>query len=244
VQSYIVPVSVDPATIAFGANGRPQPPGTGADLRESLWTATGSRFVNGLTDLAVPPSVEGQISGLPALSWAGLVPNTATIIPPGDYNLGYACTRVVDGAVELDRYWNAVATFVVDPADPAGVAWTAADPDPTTTTTVPDGSTTTTPGDTTTTTPGDTTTTTPGETTTTIAGETTTTFGSGGGGSGNSPTTFGSGTPSGASLASTAGQLPFTGNSPWNLVVWGALMLVFGRMAILLGRKPRVKTSG
>jgi len=40
------------------------------------------------------------------------------------------------------------------------------------------------------------------------------------------------------------GQLPYTGNSPWSLVVWGAMLLVFGRMAILLGRKPKVRALG
>ena len=48
------------------------------------------------------------------------------------------------------------------------------------------------------------------------------------------------GSPSGSS----SGTIPATGSSTTAVVVWGILLLVFGRMALLLGRKPRVISTG
>jgi len=48
------------------------------------------------------------------------------------------------------------------------------------------------------------------------------------------------GSPSGTST----GTIPATGSSTTAVVVWGILLLVFGRMAILLGRTPRVISTG
>jgi hypothetical protein len=45
-----------------------------------------------------------------------------------------------------------------------------------------------------------------------------------------------SGSPSGTST----GTIPATGSSTTSIIVWGILLLVFGRMAILFGRKPKV----
>jgi hypothetical protein len=52
------------------------------------------------------------------------------------------------------------------------------------------------------------------------------------------PTTAASsgGSPTGTST----GTIPATGSSTTSIVVWGILLLVFGRMAILFGRKPKV----
>jgi hypothetical protein len=44
------------------------------------------------------------------------------------------------------------------------------------------------------------------------------------------------GSPSGTST----GTIPATGSSTTSIIVWGILLLVFGRMAILFGRKPKV----
>lgn len=54
----------------------------------------------------------------------------------------------------------------------------------------------------------------------------------GGASTGGSPT-FGS-----------TGTIPATGSSTTAVIVWGVLLLVFGRMAILLGRKPKVRPAG
>jgi len=44
------------------------------------------------------------------------------------------------------------------------------------------------------------------------------------------------GSPSGTST----GTIPATGSATTSIIVWGVLLLVFGRMAILFGRKPKV----
>ncbi len=47
----------------------------------------------------------------------------------------------------------------------------------------------------------------------------------------------------GSTSGNTSGTIPSTGSSTTSLIVWGVLLLVFGRMAILLGRKPKVLTG-
>jgi hypothetical protein len=47
----------------------------------------------------------------------------------------------------------------------------------------------------------------------------------------------------GSSTGSSGGSIPSTGSSTTSLIVWAVLLLVFGRMAILLGRKPKVLTG-
>ena len=103
-------------------------------------------------------------------------------------------------------------------------------------------------------------------TSTTIAPtSTTTTTTVGGGGSSTTSTTVGGGSTttsstvagattttavgSGAGVTTTirssgGGQLAATGGSPLPIVFWAVLLLVFGRMAILLGRPLRVLPHG
>ena len=232
VQSYMVPGNVDPGSLTFNSAGPvPEP----SQFRSPLIGASGDPYVDGLTSVPAGGG-PGLVSGLPLFNYSLFLPGE---IPAGTYNLGIACTKGVPSPTQLDKYWNArIDVTVVDGA----MAWTVAvDPGPSTTTTADPGTTTTTgdPGTTTTTAPGDTTTTTAGDgsTTTTAPGGSTTTLSGGSGGS-----SFTGGNPASPSVASTVGQLPYTGNSPWSLVIWGALLLVFGRMAMLLGRTPRVKT--
>jgi hypothetical protein len=52
------------------------------------------------------------------------------------------------------------------------------------------------------------------------------------------------GTPAAASPVAVMGQLPYTGSSPLPLVFWAASLLVFGRMAMLLGKRPKVVGDG
>lgn len=47
----------------------------------------------------------------------------------------------------------------------------------------------------------------------------------------------------GSPTSNSTGTIPSTGSSTASLIVWGVLLLVFGRMAILLGRKPKVLTG-
>ena len=46
------------------------------------------------------------------------------------------------------------------------------------------------------------------------------------------------------STGTSTGTLPASGSSTTSVIVWGILLLVFGRIAILLGRKPKVIQAG
>lgn len=225
VQSFMVPSSADLDTMTFGANG---PVAVSGELRQPLFDATTSPYVNELTDVAVPPAVTGRISGLPAFAFEVFTPGG---VPAGDYSIGIACTLGPAGPTQLETYWSTTITVTPAAADvPAGFTWA-----------VP-GAPATTRGGPSTTTPaaGD-----PSTTTTTAAagGSPTTTTTAAAGGSPTSTTSdvaFAGAEPSDPSVSSTLGQLRLTGSSPWYFVVWGLGLIVFGRVAVLLARRPKV----
>ncbi|MEI7618471.1 MAG: hypothetical protein WCK14_07605 [Actinomycetota bacterium] len=225
VQSYIVPVAVDPATLTFNAQG-PMPAGTGANLRQPLFSGAGTPIVNKTTAVAASPGGGGLVTGMPTISFGAFGASGPQIVPAGTYNVGFACTLGSASATQLDKYWNAVLTFAVDPADmPSGITWQVVSGSTPTTTTAPAATTTTAPSGATTTTvkPGTTTTTTvaTGATTTTLKSSSTVTTAS-------------------ESSASSGHSTPATGAAPIPTAIWALLFLVFGRMAILLGRPVRV----
>ncbi|MEQ1786049.1 MAG: hypothetical protein ABL966_03265 [Acidimicrobiales bacterium] len=234
VQTYVVPSSIAPSALTFDAAG-PVPGGVGASFRQPLYDAvTTGAYVDGLTlaNPGTPRPRPGEVINLPGFSFGVFEPGN---LPAGTYNVGIACTLGSASATQLDRFWNVQLAVVADAGDePAGLAWSVAEPGPTTTTT--SGSTTTTAGGSTTTTTaeGGSTTTTDGTTTTTEVGQTTSTtlFPSGG-----APT--GGGTP----LVEGVTTLPVTGGSTMSLFVWSVLLVIFGRMAVLLGRPPRVRPA-
>ena len=170
VQSYMVPASVNPSTLTFDANG-PVPAGIGANLRLPLFgSAGGSPFVDQTTAVATTLGGGGLLVNLPSFSFAVFAPDGPSFVPPGTYNLGFACTLGVASATQQDKFWNVQMTFSNNSADlPAGITWIVGSPPPptttTTTTTIAPPTTTTT---TTTTVPPTTTTTVPGATTTTV----------------------------------------------------------------------------
>jgi hypothetical protein len=224
VQSYMVPSSVNPGSLTFDASG-PIPNGLGAAFGQPLYTPLGSSFVNGQTASATPPPGPGPVVNIPAFDFGVFEPGH---ILPGTFNLGIACTVGSASATQLDKFWNVQMTFTTDAADqPAGVAWTVSQTPATTTTTAAGSTTSTTAGGTTTTIDGST-------TTTFIDDSTTTTLALGDTGFGGSPT--------GTSVAGVT-SLPVTGSSPMALVVWSALLLVFGRMTVLLARPPRIRPA-
>lgn len=234
VHSYIVPASVNPESLTFDSSG-PVPAGVGAALRQPLF-ATGEAYVNGNTAVASPAGT-GAIVDNPAFDFAVFGSDGPTVIPPGTYNLGIACANGDPSPTQLDWYWNVQMTFVTDTSDsPSGIRWTTPSTTAATTTT------TTIAGATTTTTiAGATTTTIAGATTTTVrSGSTTTTTTALGGATSTSTavntTLFGSGSGSGGGSRTIVAA----GSSPIPVVVWGVLLLVFGRMALLLGRPLRV----
>jgi hypothetical protein len=228
----MVPESVSPTDLGYDSAG-PTPASYGETFeafRMPLWEITRSAYVDRGTASADPAPGPGQVLDIPTLSFDTYDEFGEGAIPTGTYNIGIACTDAKRGG---DKFWNVRMSFTADPADPLGVAWEVLEGGgaTTTTTTIVDDTTTTTTGDgTTTTTSGD------GTTTTTFGDGTTTTIGSGdvsGGG-------FSGGTPSAASPVTTAGQLPYTGSSPIPMVVWAVALVVFGRMAMLLGKRPKV----
>lgn len=221
VESFLVPATVDPATLTFGSQG---PTASGTEFRKPLYDTSGSPYVKKVTQNATPPAVTGQLNQAPAFDFAIYAPGD---IPAGTYRIGLACTRGPVSATQLDRYWSARLTVVANPADsPAQITWTAAadaiDPTTTTTTTLATGSSTSTTSSSAT-------------TSTTSATSTTSTAGSG------SSSGSGSGSGDGTAAAGTtaAKQLPKTGATFFPLLAWAFLLLCFGRAAVLLGRPTR-----
>lgn len=229
VNTYLVPVTTDPATLTFDSNG----PITASGTAFPLYSAAGeSPIVGVLTDITT-----GLVLNIPTVSFTVFAAEPS-LLPPGQYNVGFACW-LTGAAPALDKYWNVVMTFVADAADtPVGVRWSIEAPvDTTTTTTTVASTTTTTVAGTTTTTIASGTTTT--STTTTVAGATTTTTSAAAGG-----TTTTTAVASAAGSSSGQRALPTTGSSTFTIGVWAALLLAVGRMTILIARKPRVIRGG
>ena len=226
-QGFIVAASVDPGALVFGAG--PQP--VGDSFVSSLVSSTG-QFLRNQFPAAEPV---GLISGIPAVTFSSLtVPG---VLPVGSYKVGIACTRTQ----QTLTYWSTTINVTQNNGDsPAKIAWSVqATPPPTTvapTTVAPTTVAPTTVAPTTvapTTTIRPTTTTVAGATTTTVAGATTTTVAGG-----VTTTSVASGGPT--TTLGGGGSLPNTGSSPTPTVVWGILLLVFGRMAMLLAKPVRV----
>jgi hypothetical protein len=114
VQTFIVPASVDPATLEFDF----RQPKTEGGL--PLYAASGSPYVQQPTGANSAAGKPGIIQSLPGFSYTRLSP---TVLKPGDYRIGVACTldRVTG------RYWDAKITVVAASDDsPAGLVWRVA----------------------------------------------------------------------------------------------------------------------
>ena len=228
-SSFMIPASADPGAMSMTPNGPNQVSG---EYRASfLASPNGETVAMQATNIAGGAGQPGLITGIPQFTFEFNLPGE---VPAGDYLVGVACTK--NGGQLVDTYYSRTMTVTVNAAagGPAQIDWAQAAGGGTTTTTADVGTTTTTAdgGTTTTTADGGTTTTTAdGGTTTTSAGGTTTTGGA---------SVFSGGSPSAASPVTTAGQLPYTGSSPVPMVVWAIALLVFGRMAMLLGKRPKV----
>lgn len=225
IQSYMVPSSVDPGTLVYAATG-PTPPATGASFRRPLTQASSNQsFVNKFPDVQT-----GVVSGLPGFTLS-IYSQGLTQVPAGIYNLGIACIQGGGASQTLDKYWNAQLTVAADAADALGFRWDPVAAPPTTTPPTTAAPTTAPP-----------TTETPTTAPPTTASPTTAppTGGAEVSGSGVSS----GGGPSAASPVTTMGQLPYTGGSPLPMVFWAIALLVFGRTAMLLGKRPKVVGDG
>lgn len=254
-QTYMVPASVDAATLTYNSNSGVIPP-AGVTFAGPMYAFTGQDpAINGNTAVST-----GQIINVPTLGFGVYLPGD---VAPGRYKVGFACSKppAPGQPAATERYWQQIIVVTASATGgPAQFTWAVEAPSAnTTTTTVAPTSTTvaattTTVARATTTTTAATTTTTTvvgaTTTTTTVAGATTTTALASGGptttiaGSGTSsfPAT-GSGS-SGGFTTGSGGALPITGRDELPVIVWGILLVVFGRMAVLLARPVKVIPAG
>jgi mucin-2 len=226
--TYMVPESVDPATLTYNSSG-PIAPAAGVFTQPLFSSLSGAPQVNKNTAVTT-----GQISGTATINFAVFTPGQ---IPPGTYEIGYACSK----AGQTERFWSTLITVTASPTGgPAQITWAVATTPPattTTTTTAPTTTTTTTPPATTTTTTvaGSTTTSTtsPGSTTTstTTPGSTTTTL---------LPTTT---TIRPITIPITVGpSLPATGSPTWRpFIIWALVVFLVGRTVMLIARPVRLR---
>lgn len=237
VTSYMVPTRVAPADLTFDSMG-PTPSGLEAAFRQPLFDATStSAFVGAptLDNAGSPRPKPGGVVNIPAFSLGVFTPGQ---VPAGTYNVGLACVVPgAGGALVLDRYWNVQIDVTADSGDqPGGFTWTVVeDAGTTTTTTTTEATTTTTAGGSTTTVASD------APTTTQPAGSAGLKAATGAGAADADVYGAASG-PRGTPLVQSLTTLPATGTSVLSPVMWAGLLLIFGRMAVLLGRPPRVRT--
>lgn len=239
VQTFMVPSSVDVATLTFNASG-PLPAGSGAAYRQPMFSAAGSPFVNRTTGVST-----GALVSLPTFSFAFVGTDALAFLPAGDYKIGYACTLGAAGPTQLDKYWVGQITILASGTDPAGLTWTTATTPPVPSTTVPPSTASPTTAAPTTASPTTASPTTASPTTaspttaspttspasTTSAASTTTTIS----GSGSATTT--------TTISGSGGTLVETGGTPWPKVMWALALLVLGRFVVLLVRPVRVRSE-
>lgn len=226
VQTYVVPANVDPSTLSFDNVG-PTPYGLGAEFRQPLYTPTGDGYVNAST--ATTPV--GMLTDIPIFSFEIYTPDGPSLLPPGTYNLGFACTKGPVGPTQVTRFWNMQVTFIADPNDkPAGLTWEVVVGTPA------EESSTSSSSSTTTTVGGSSTTTTTGSSTTssTTAGGTTTT---------SSASPWGNPGSSGGAGSGYQRSIVATGSSPGWTIFWAVLVLAFGRLTLLTARPIRTRTN-
>jgi LPXTG-motif cell wall-anchored protein len=213
-STFMVPASVDAATLTWNASG-PVPP-AGVTAAYPLFSSTGSPQIQ-----KTPSIGDALITGVPAFYKFAEISTLS--VPNGDYKIGYACHK----SGQTERYWQTLIT--VSGSTATGFNFAVSTPPVTTTTVAP-----TTVAPTTTAAAATTTTIRPTTTTTTVAGATTTSVAAGG------PTTS---IASGSTIPFTTlpATLPNTGQdrTGW-FIVWGSLLLVFGRIALLLARPVRI----
>ncbi len=118
VNSYMVPVSVDPMAVTFDGTGpTPNEYGTLASFRQPLYDIDTNSFVSAQTADAETPGGPGPIIDLPTFSYGVYGPGD---LPAGRYHLGLACTLLN----EVVMVWDAEVLITEEPADdPAQIRW-------------------------------------------------------------------------------------------------------------------------
>ena len=111
VQSYIVPVGVDPGELFYESN---DPAGDG---NWSLYGAGTNPYVDELTLPNTEAGQEGLIGTIRPLSFAVFPPG---LLPEGEYTIGVTCTFFREPA----RFWDTQIRIIDDPTDePAALRW-------------------------------------------------------------------------------------------------------------------------
>jgi hypothetical protein len=118
VQSFMVPGSVDPATLQFGSAG-PLPTAIGAKFREPLFDLNTNPYVNAQTANADRRGGPGPIINIPAFNFSVF---KAGDVPAGLYNVGIACTKGQASARQLDTFWS-VRITVTAGSGATALAW-------------------------------------------------------------------------------------------------------------------------
>lgn len=250
VQSYMVPARVNPNTLTFGSVG-PLPTGTGTSFRQPLFGITSDPFVNQQTANADKPGGPGYVINIAAFNFSVFKPGD---VAPGTYNVGIACTKGPASPAQLHSLWNVQIAIAADASDkPAGIGWksTSTEPAPAAVSPAATGGRAAAAAP------------------TPRAAASTGTDGSATPAAAPAPTSTGAVAPVAVAATTSTASAPEPGpkraggpptptplllessrlvslpaGSATSVVVWFLLVLIFGRMAILLGRRPKVVTAG
>lgn len=133
VDSYMVPLDVDPTRLDFSGTG-PYPTRFREfdDFQMPLVEANGNRFSADLTGDAVEAGGPGPIRDLPGFDFATYVPTPGIDdwdggVPAGVYRVGFACTF----AGRITNLWETTIEVTDDATDePVGMRWTVTGPQP------------------------------------------------------------------------------------------------------------------
>jgi len=127
IDSYMVPVAVDPTQLMFTALG-PTPSSFReyAGFQMPVYKLDEDPYAAQLTSRQAEPGGPGPIPELPRFGWGVYVPTTGIEayeggLPSGEYRFGVACTY----ATRVTNLWETTIEITQDATDePVGIAWT------------------------------------------------------------------------------------------------------------------------
>jgi hypothetical protein len=127
VDSYMVPVDVDPTTLKFTGLG-PTPANFRkyANFQMPLYKLSEDAYAAQQTSQQATPGGPGPIREIPPLGWGVYVPTRGIDgytggLPAGEYRIGLACTY----GARITNLWETTIEVKADPNDkPVGIAWT------------------------------------------------------------------------------------------------------------------------
>lgn len=133
IDSYIVPVDVDPSQLLYTAFGpTPLEFSEYEGFQMPLYKLSGDPFAAEFTAQQIEPGAPGPIRELPSFDFGVYVPTPGIDgydggLPSGEYRLGLACTY----AGRVTNLWETTIELTQDPSDePVGIKWTVTGPQP------------------------------------------------------------------------------------------------------------------